>query len=202
MPAYGFAYFSPAIIKEYGYGNTQTQLHSVAPWASAFVFAMIVAYASDKLRHRFIFTLLPISVAVTGFIMLLQEYKDTDTEYAALFLVTMGTYSAMPVIVCWFNMNLGGHYRRSIGSAWQISFGNIGAVVATYAFLLPDAPRYVRGFSLCLGFIAFSAVSCVVYFLLCSAENRRRDKLATNSSLTDHDRQRLGDLSPDYRYLL
>ena len=33
----------------------------------------------------------------------------------------MGTYTAMPIVVCWFNMNLGGHHRRSVGSAWQVS---------------------------------------------------------------------------------
>jgi hypothetical protein len=26
----------------------------------------------------------------------------------------------MPITICWFNMNLGGHHRRAIGSAWQI----------------------------------------------------------------------------------
>lgn len=64
---------------------------------------------------------------------------------AALFLVTMGTYGAMPIIVCWFNMNLGGHHRRSVGSAWQVSFGNIGGIIAVFAFLPEDAPKYVTG---------------------------------------------------------
>lgn len=45
-------------------------------------------------------------------------------EYAALFLVTMGAYSAMPAIVCWFVTNLSGHKRKSIGSAIHIGFGN------------------------------------------------------------------------------
>jgi hypothetical protein len=40
VPAYGYAYFSPAIIKSYGYSPIQTQLHSVPPWAAAFAFAM------------------------------------------------------------------------------------------------------------------------------------------------------------------
>ena len=63
-----------------------------------------------------------------------------SAEYGALFLVTSGAYSAMPVIVCWFAMNLGGHHRRSVGSAWQIGFGNIGGIIATYSFLAKDAP--------------------------------------------------------------
>lgn len=130
VPAYGYAYFSPAIIKSYGYSAIQTQLHSVPPWAAAFGFAMIVAYLSDKLRHRFLFTILPIAVAIAGFAILLAEHHNLDLQYAALFLVAMGCYSAMPVIVCWFNMNLGGHHRRSVGSAWQVGFGNVSQALS------------------------------------------------------------------------
>lgn len=28
-------------------------------------------------------------------------------------------------------MNLGGHHRRAVGTAWQIGFGNIGGIIAT-----------------------------------------------------------------------
>lgn len=126
VPAYGYAYFSPGIIKSYGYSAIETQLHSVPPWACAFGFAMIIAYLSDKARHRFLFAIFPILVSMTGFSMLLGIHHNIKAKYAALFLCAMGTYSAMPVIVCWFNMNLGGHHRRAVGTAWQVGFGNIG----------------------------------------------------------------------------
>ncbi|KAJ4357778.1 High-affinity nicotinic acid transporter [Didymosphaeria variabile] len=126
VPAYGYAYFSPAIIQSYGYSKIQTQLHSVPPWAAAFGFAMTVAWFSDRLKHRFLFCIFPICVAIAGFAILISVHNNRELQYAALFLVAMGCYTAMPVIVCWFNMNLGGHHRRAIGSAWQVGFGNIG----------------------------------------------------------------------------
>lgn len=118
-----YAFFAPGIIQSYGYSQIGTQLHSVPPWACAFVFAMIIAFFSDKTKHRFAFTLIPIFVAISGFAILLTVHNKPHTQYAALFLVAMGSYSAMPVIVCWFNMNLGGHHRRAVGTAWQIGFG-------------------------------------------------------------------------------
>lgn len=126
VPAYGYAFFAPSIITTYGYSPIKTQLYSVPPWACAFAFAMIIAFLSDKFRHRFLFALIPICVSITGFAILITVHNNYHLEYAALFLVTMGTYSAMPVVVCWFNMNLGGHHRRAVGIAWQIGFGNIG----------------------------------------------------------------------------
>ena len=125
VPAYGYAFFAPTIIATYGYGPIQTQLFSVPPWACAFAFAMIIAFLSDKFKHRFLFAIIPICVSITGFAILTVVHNNQKLEYAALFLVTMGTYSAMPVIVCWFQMNLGGHHRRAVGTAWQVGFGNI-----------------------------------------------------------------------------
>ena len=201
VPAYSYAFFSPAIIQSYHYGAIETQLHSVPPWAAAFGFAMLVAFASDFARHRFLFTIVPICIAISGFAILLSVHDRVDVEYAALFLVCMGTYSAMPVIVCWFNMNLGGHHRRAIGSAWQVGFGNIGGIIATYSFLSKDAPYYKPGYSICIGFICLSGVSCCVYAALIMWENRKRDK-TVRATLTEYEKTELGDLNPEFRYML
>ncbi|KAI9671550.1 MAG: hypothetical protein M1817_003602 [Caeruleum heppii] len=202
VPAYGYAYFAPTIIRTYGYSAIGTQLYSVPPWVAAFGFAMLIAYLSDKLRHRFLFTLLPICIAIAGFAILLSATNSVNVKYASLFLVAMGCYSAMPVIVCWFNMNLGGHHRRSVGSAWQIGFGNIGGIIATYSFLSTDAPLYRKGYSICIAFICLSAASCAAYFLAVFAQNRSRDRSPTDLGLTEYEKTEKGDLSPDYRYLL
>lgn len=113
----------------------------------------------------------------------------------------MGTYAAMPVIVCWFNMNLGGHHRRAVGSAWQIGFGNIGGIVATYSFLSKDAPEYRPGYSICIGFICLSALSCCLYAALITWENRRRSR-TVRQDLSDYEKTELGDLNPEFRYML
>lgn len=202
VPAYGYAFFAPGIIRSYGYSQIGTQLHSVPPWACAFVFAMIIAFFSDKTKHRFAFTLIPIFVAISGFAILLMVHNRPHTQYAALFLVAMGSYSAMPVIVCWFNMNLGGHHRRAVGTAWQIGFGNIGGIIATFAFLPQDAPRYKTGYTICISFVSLSALSCIVYFVSVFIQNRNRDRNPTDQRLTEYEKTEMGDLSPDYRYLL
>lgn len=164
---------------------------------------MIVAYVSDRTKHRFAFTLIPISIAIAGFAILLTVHTNRHVQYAALFLVAMGTYSAMPVIVCWFNLNLGGHHRRAVGTAWQIGFGNIGGIIATYAFMQKDYPMYKPGYSICISFICLSAVSCVVYFFaIWTANRRRRDGLGKEDELSEFEKEEKGDLSPDYRYLL
>ncbi|OJD14892.1 hypothetical protein AJ78_04808 [Emergomyces pasteurianus Ep9510] len=208
VPAYGYAYFAPTIIKTYGYGPIQTQLYSIPPWAAAFGFSLAIAYLSDRLRNRFIFTIIPICIAIAGFAILLNVHgvENRGVQYAALFLVTCGAYSAMPIIICWFSMNLGGHTRRAVGTAWQIGFGNIGGIIATYSFLEKDRPEFRPGHRISISFICLSAAMCIVYFFLLLHRNRSRDKMATLDATGAPDQAAAdslqGDLSPSYRYQL
>ncbi|OCH93492.1 MFS general substrate transporter [Obba rivulosa] len=201
VPAYGYAYFAPSIIQSLGHGNIRTQLLSVPPWACAFVLAMLIATASDYFRHRFLFALAPTLIALTGFIILLVVHDNNHLQYGALFLSAMGTYSAMPVVVCWFNTNLAGHERRAVGTAWQIGFGNIGGIIATFSFLAQDAPKYISGYSICIAFICLGVLADVVYFCGVSVENRRRAKMG-DDTLSFDEKKRMGDLNPDYRYFI
>jgi len=206
VTAYGYAYFSPAIIATYGYSPIETQLHSVAPWAAAFAFAMVIAYLSDKFRHRFAFQVIPILICIAGLAILMSltptNKAHRHTLYGALFLVAMGAYSAMPVIVGHFNMNLGGHHRRAIGTAWQVAFGNCGGIIAVFAFLAKDAPGYHTGYSISIAFACLSLVACCFYAAACWHQNRQRDRAVVDKSLTREEKSELGDLSPDYRYML
>ncbi len=176
VTAYGYAYFSPAIIQSYGYSPIQTQLHSVPPWAAAFGFSMTIAFLSDRLKHRYAFAMFAVGVCIAGLAILIKVHNHKHLQYGALFLVAGGAYTAMPVIVCWFNMNLGGHHRRAVGVAWQIGFGNIGGIIAVWAFLKKDAPRYIPGYSICISFACLTALTSTMYLIMCMMQNRSRER--------------------------
>lgn len=182
VPAYGFAYFAPTVIETYHYTAIQTQLHSVPPSAAAFFFALLTATISDATAHRFLFAFLPTLLALAGTATLFTIHHDTHTEYAALFLVAMGTYTAMPIVICWVAMNLRGHMQRSVGIAWTIGFGNCGGIVATFAFLARDAPEYRTGYAVLLGFLALAAVTQAGYAgLVWSGERQKWSRVEENA---------------------
>jgi hypothetical protein len=176
---------------------------STGPWGGAFAFAMLVAYLSDLLAHRFTFAIIPTFVAIAGFVILLIPDLSSSVYYGSLFLAVSGTYTAMPVVICWYNTNLGGHHKRSVGSAWQIGFGNIGGIVATYVFLPETAPRFVLGKSMCIGFMVLCILSTTFYFAGCAWENRKRARgEGKNTGMSEEAMTRLGDAHPDFRYIL
>ena len=66
-----------------------------------------------------------------------------------------------------------------------------------------DAPKFVEGYCLSLGFIGLSAASCTLYFFAIISENRKRaEGLSEHSGKSEEEKVRLGDLNPDYRYML
>ncbi|KAK0646669.1 major facilitator superfamily domain-containing protein [Cercophora newfieldiana] len=202
VPAYGYAFFSPTILLTYRYSPIETQLRSVPPYATAFGLSMLVAIASDHIRHRFTFVVTGMFISLTGLAVLLNIHNAVDTQYGALFLVAGGLYAAMPVAVCWFNMNLLGHHRRSIGIAWQIGFGNIGGIISTYSFLRDDAPLFRKGYIICISFLCLGLASAGAYAAALVWENRKRDKTAVAVVVSEKEKEEMGDLNPEFRYML
>lgn len=66
---------------------------------------MLVATLSDYFRHRFIFIICGLMLSLVGFIILRVEHHDMNLQYGAIFLAATGTYSSMPIVLCWFSMN-------------------------------------------------------------------------------------------------
>lgn len=168
-----FAYFAPTIVKTLGYTPVQTQLHTVPPTAAAFALCLLMAYLSDRLRLRYPFVAFGTLLTITGLAILMTTHHNFHAQYAGLCLVAMGAFSAGPIVVCWYVMNLEGHVERSIGTAWMISFGNTGGIVATFAFLARDAPRYRTGYGIVMAFTCAGAVASTLYAGAVVRENRK-----------------------------
>jgi hypothetical protein len=171
----GLAYFIPTIVSTYGYSPIQAQLHSIPPWAAAFGLSMIMAYLSDRTGKRFPFVFFNLLVALAA-VVALFTYQGTNNHarYGALCLYAMGVFSAVPIIICWFIMNLEGHKDRAVGSAWQIGFGNCAGFISTFAFPAKDKPTYHLGYSLGIGLLSMSIVAAVMYYIFCITENKKR----------------------------
>lgn len=203
IPAYGYAYFANAIITSFKYSPVSTQLHSIPPWVVAFGLSMIFAVFSDWRQHRFVFIAISSIIAICGFAILLGVHDNIHARYAALFLVAAGEYTAMPLIVCWTNMNFSGHYRKAVGTAWQVGFGNIGGIIATFSFLSVDAPFYTKGLAIGLAFTAFSLATSAMYLVGLKIENKKKrngEKDAAWEKLSPKDQAISGDLSPSFIY--
>lgn len=84
---------------------------------------MIIATFSDWLRMRYLFIMIGSAVGLIGYAILISVHNNVNTMYAALFLAAAGNYSAMPVIVCWFNTNCESLSLRFVYRLWTTTDG-------------------------------------------------------------------------------
>lgn len=119
----GLTFFIPTIVRSYGYSPIQTQLHCAPPYALAWVVSIALAIVSDRIRLRTPVLAVALILCLVAGGILITVHNDIHLEYTALFLWASGTYSAVPIIICWYTMNLSSSWERSVGTGSQIGFG-------------------------------------------------------------------------------
>lgn len=203
VPAYSYAYFAPSIIKEMGYTAMAAQAHSIYPWLASLGFSIMLAFVADRTKLRCPYTIFCSAVAIAGLAMVMCGKDNTNLKYGGCFLVALGLYSSMPVLICWMTLNFAGHIRKSVGTGFVIGFGNIGGIVSSFIFPNSEAPRYRKGLGICLGFSALAIVFTLLYafvLIIYSKQKRSNSYKEKWDSLTEREKIMRGDLNPEFRY--
>lgn len=196
-------FFIPTILNQMGFTSADAQVRTIPVYIVATALCLAAAWFADRLRHRYAFSILGLVAAIIGYILLLcQNSVSVGVRYFALFLVVSGGYITQPVVMCWLSNTMSGHYKRSVSSAFQIGFGNMGGFVASNVFFTNEAPHYTTGYSVSLGMLVLSGIFCTIFFLGLIRENRRRDRGERDHRLSEPEAHNLGDDHPEWRYAL
>lgn len=184
-----------------GYKAQEAQARSIPIFVVAAILCLITAYTTDRVRHRYTFCMVGVSVASIGYILLLlEQHISVGVRYFALFLVVSGGYITQPVTLAWLSNNVSGHYKRSIASAMQVGFGNCGGIVASNVFLQSEQPAYPTGYGTSLALLWVCGVACTVMFVGIRRENRKRERGERDGRLGERDVDNMGDYHPEYRF--
>lgn len=200
---YSTSFFTPTILKQLGWTSVHAQAMSIPIYVVATVIALCTAIVSDRLRHRFAFTICGCVIATIGYIILLfQTSVPVGARYFAIYAITGGGYMTQPVLMGWLSNNMGGHYKQSIASAMQIGFGNCGGLVASNVYLSPEAPTYPTGFGVSLALVWVCGIACMVFFLYLLRKNRLRDQGRRDHlyDLPPEELDNIGDDHPNFRF--
>lgn len=197
---YAISFFTPTILTQLGWTSIRAQVMSIPIYIVAAVISITTAVVTDRLRHRFAFTICGCVIATIGYVILLcQRSVPVGARYFAIYAVISGGYMTQPVLMGWLNNNMGG---RSIASAMQIGIGNCGGLVASNIFLSSQAPTYPVGYGVSLGLVWLCGICCVLFFLYIVRENRLRDQGQRDHlyQLPREELENLGDDHPDFRF--
>lgn len=86
---------------------------------------------SDKTNRRGIYLALFTTLAITGFAI--QRWAtDANVRYAGIFLITLGAFPGGPGFLSWGMNNAAGPAVRAVSSAYIVTLGTAGGVLATW----------------------------------------------------------------------
>ncbi|KAF2148244.1 transmembrane transporter [Myriangium duriaei CBS 260.36] len=212
---YASSLFTPSILKSLGYTGVESQVQSIPIWAVAAAVTFGVGLLSDKVKHRYGFIMFGLTLAILGYSILIGQGAQPvpghlnnglplKVRYMAVFFATTGTHMAQPVVIVWLANNLGGSYKRGIGSAIQILFGSFSGIISSNVFMAKYAPRYFVGYGVVLGLLALCGVVSTLFALGLVRENRMRDQGLRDHRLQlgEEERENLGDDHPSFRFTL
>jgi drug/metabolite transporter (DMT)-like permease len=196
----------PTILVALGYTSIRAQLYTVPVYAVATFVSIFMSWLSDKLRRRGLFISAGALIALTGYAMLanLDHQRHPQTKYAAVYIAAIGIFFIGTTVLAWCLNNVANSGRRAVSSAFVVAMGNFGSVIATWAYLPTDAPRYKTGHYINLGAEALVCILGLTGIIYIRWENRVRDKGGRNErlvGLTEDEVQVLGFRHPEFRYV-
>ncbi|KAL1966724.1 hypothetical protein VTN77DRAFT_3921 [Rasamsonia byssochlamydoides] len=199
--------FQPTILSNLGWTAASAQWHTIPIYATAFVLTLVSAWLSDRLGHRYGFTVLGSILIIIGWAIELAQVPHAGVLYTGMFFVAAGAFINMSTIVVWLCVNVGKGVKRTVAMGLLTGFGNCGALVSGNVFITSQSPRYPVGFGVGLAFGIVSGIAVSVYYLFLRMENRRRDRAQSTGARTDSRKeleqmQDLGEAHPDFRFQL
>ena len=199
----GLSVFLPTVLRDLGWTATKAQLYSVPVYVSASAVAILIAFISDKTRFRGIYLAAFTSLGITGF-AILRWNTNENIRYMAVYFCAVGAFPGGPGALSWGLNNSAGPAVRAVTSGWIVTLGTVGGIVATWTYIIKDAPRYPIGHTINLG--AQVVVLCLALFGIgyCTWENKKRDRGERDhrlQGLTEQEKTDLGHHHPEFRYM-
>ncbi|KAI1118906.1 major facilitator superfamily domain-containing protein [Nemania sp. NC0429] len=202
-PLYGISLFLPTIIKNLGYVSSTAQLLTVPIYITAAILAVVTAYFSDRVGKRSPFVITCIILIIIGFILAISS-TNPGVVYAGVFITAVGIYSGFAGNIAWLSNNLAGGYKRSAGMAIQIGVGNLGGAFASNFYRQKDAPRYILGHALELGFASAGLIAACLLVFSYMRVNKKRARIISEGGLsqfTPEELSAMGDKALTFRYM-
>lgn len=181
-----------------------SQLFTLIPYSVAMVTLPLFSLASDRARKKAIPTLLCLTIAVIGFVVLLCDVHR-NVLIVGCCLVAAGSYPAIVLAANWLLVNHAGYTKRS--TAWTVAqiFIQCYSIISTQVYIHP--PRFIMGHAILLALNALGVMAGLLKYYIMKRENARRDRQVqqvmeqgSDSKEEEKGIEQLCDYHPDFRY--
>jgi MFS family permease len=165
--------FIPTIISalELAHTHSHILLLVAPPYIVTTIVSLLISHHSDKGPSRSTHIIIPISVALLGFLVNLST-TNPRTRYGSLFLILGGLYGSYNVALAWISSTLPAPAsKRAAALALINTIGNLAQIYAPYLYLKKNGPRYVDAMLANAGFCLMCICATFVLRRLLMTEN-------------------------------
>jgi retrograde regulation protein 2 len=167
--------FLPNILKEMGFTSINAQGLTAPPYFLSFLLTIATTWTADRLQQRGLMIAFLSLIAAVGYV-LLATCTSIAVRYVGVFLATCGIFPSIANILPWVLNNQGSDSRRGMGIVLLNLIGQCGPFLGTNIFPDSEAPRFVKGMSICAAFMFFTAILALSLRTVLVWENKRLDK--------------------------
>lgn len=183
--------FLPTILKNMGFTAINAQGLTAPPFFASFLATIATTWVADRTQQRGL-TVVGLSVVGGVGYILCVTCTSVGVRYFGVFLAACGVFPSIANILPWvlsessslgFSVgiflliasapdNQGSDTRRGGGIVLLNIIGQCGPFLGTNVFPDAEAPRYVKGMSICAAFMFFNAFLALSLRVLLIFENR------------------------------
>lgn len=164
--------FLPTILKDMGYSSVSAQGLTAPPYFISGCICIASTYIADRTKQRgLVITVLSL-VGGMGYILCATD-REVSIRYLGVYFAAAGVFPAISNILPWVLNNQGNDTKRGVGMAILQMVGQCGPILGTRIYPKVEGPYYVKGMSICAGFMFFNAVLAMSLRTYLQWQNRK-----------------------------
>ncbi|EFQ94385.1 hypothetical protein PTT_07951 [Pyrenophora teres f. teres 0-1] len=167
--------FLPTILAEMGFSKVHAQGLTAPPFFLSFLTVIATCYIADRTQQRGIMIAILTAIGGTGYVILATT-KTVGARYFGVFLAAAGIFPAIGNVLPWVTNNQGSDTRRGTGIIVLNLVGQCGPLLGTHLYPKSEKPLYVKGQSVCAGFMFLFCILSLLLRTVLVWENKKLDK--------------------------
>ena len=179
-------------------GNSalRSQALSAPPYLLAFLVVLLSAYLSDRHRDRSFYIIFHAFLAASGYAMIAVAgilNASAAWRYAGVYPATMGFFSAITIIITWTLNKQDSASSKGTGIAMLNFIGQLGPLVGVHLYPESEGPYYVKGMTICAGFMVAVGALAIGLRAILAAKNRESRGVYSRVDFLDEQQGMQGD---------
>ena len=161
------------------YSELMSQALSAPPYIFAFIVVISTAILSDRHHNRSYYICFQALLGASGYMIIaIAGYLRAHSlwRYAGVYFAAAGFFGAVTLIITWTINNQPSASRRGTGVVMLNVLGQMGPLIGTRLYPDSDKPFYVRGMSICAGFMFLVFILAIALRAVLVRQNRKTEE--------------------------